>query len=99
MSQHRFSVPPEQAESVLTDASAALSALFALDAHMEQHTEWFKRTSAALGMTPQRQDNAAKNARAKEHMQTEQMRALRRDLADLAADAEAVLPPDHPASG
>lgn len=90
--QHRFGVPSEAATATLADASAALSALFALDAHLKHHTEWLRRASVARGDTPQRQDDVAKDARAKQSVALEQTRALRADLAELAADAEAALP-------
>jgi hypothetical protein len=91
---HRFRVPPEQAAATLADAGNAVSALLSLDAHMEHHLAWLSGAAVAIGMTQTDEEEPTKDARAVANVQMEQMRALRRDLADLAADAEAVLPGD-----
>ena len=88
----RFSVPPEHALLTLADASGGLSALFALDAHIAHHLKWFDEAAAAFGRTPADADETTKDARAAANAQLEPIRALRTDLAELAADAEAALP-------
>ena len=89
----RFHVPPEQALLTLADASGGLSALFALDRHAEHHVAWLTEASEAFGHAPYG-DDEMKDARAVANAQTETIRALRTELAELAADAEAQLPGD-----
>jgi len=88
----RFEVPGDEAAATLTEASAALSALFALDAHIQHHLVWLAEAAEAFGKGPDLDDEQTKDARAASNAQTERMRALRGDLADLAADAEEQLP-------
>ena len=90
MSALRFAVPPDQALLTLADASGGLSALFAFDAVMRHHTEWLTDAAQALGRDDE--DDEMKDARATANAQTETIRALRTELAELAADAEAQLP-------
>jgi hypothetical protein len=89
----RFHVPPDQALLTLADASGGLSALFALDRHAEHHVAWLTEASEAFGHAPYG-DDEMKDARAVANAQTETIRALRTELAELAADAEAQLPGD-----
>ena len=75
----------------LADASGGLSALFALDSHIERHLDWLLR-AGEVGQRPMRSDAATKDARALANAQIETVRALRRELAELAVDAEQALP-------
>ena len=88
----RFVIPADQAAITLTESSDALTALFALDAHMQQHLDWLAEAAESFGKPPDLDDEATKDARAVANAQTDRMRALRTDLAELAADAEAQLP-------
>lgn len=90
MSALRFQVPSDQALLTLADASGGLSALFAFDAVMTHHGDWLAEAAEALGHG--REDEEMKDARATANAQTETIRALRTEIAELAADAEAVLP-------
>lgn len=92
MSPLRFAIPADQAAALLTECAGALTALFALDAHMQHHLNWLDEASATLGRGKDADDEATRDARAIANAQTERMRALRTDLAELAADGEAVLP-------
>jgi hypothetical protein len=87
----RFDVPADQALLTLADASGGLSALFALDRHAEHHVAWLTEASEAFGRPPYA-DDEIKDARAVANSQTATIRALRTELAELAADAEAQLP-------
>jgi hypothetical protein len=88
----RFAVPAEHALLTLADASGGLSALFALDAHIAQHLKWFEEAAMAFGRRPEDEDDQTKDARASANAQLDPIRALRTELAELAADAEARLP-------
>jgi hypothetical protein len=92
MSALRFQVPPEHALLTLADASGGLSALFAFDAQLAHHTAWLAEAADALGHGPDNEDDEMKDARATANAQTETIRALRTEIAELAADAEAQLP-------
>jgi hypothetical protein len=92
MSALRFQVPSDQALLTLADASGGLSALFAFDAVMAHHTGWLTEAAESLGHVPDSEDDEIKDARATANSQTETIRALRTELAELAADAEAQLP-------
>jgi hypothetical protein len=92
MSALRFQVPSDAALLTLADASGGLSALFAFDAVMAHHTEWLTEAAEALGHGREDEDDEMKDARATANSQTETIRALRTELAELAADAEAQLP-------
>ncbi|MGI8730926.1 MAG: hypothetical protein ACR2LK_13245 [Solirubrobacteraceae bacterium] len=88
----RFEIPSDQAAATQTECGGALSALFALDSHMQVHLDWLAEAGTALGRDPDADDEETRNARAVANAQTERMRALRSELAELAADAEAQLP-------
>jgi len=88
---YRFQVPSEHALLTLADASGGLSALFAFDAHMAHHLVWLDEAAADLGFTTEAVEEM-KDSRALANAQTEPIRALRTELAELAADAEAQLP-------
>jgi hypothetical protein len=88
----RYAVPADEAAKTLTECSDALTALFALDAHMQHHLDWLAEAADAFGKGPDLDDERTRDARAVANAQTERMRALRTDLAELAADAEAQLP-------
>ena len=90
MSVLRFHVPPEHALLTLADASGGLSALFTFDRHMAHHLAWLTEAAEALGHDTE--DDEMKDARAIANSQTDTIRALRTELAELAADAEAQLP-------
>jgi hypothetical protein len=92
MSALRFAVPSDQAVLTLADASGGLSALFAFDAVMAHHAQWLSEAAEALGHGPESEDDEMKDARATANAQTETIRALRTEIAELAADAEAQLP-------
>ena len=92
MSALRFAVPSDQALLTLADASGGLSALFAFDAVMAHHSAWLAEAAEALGHGPDSEDDEMKDARATANSQTETIRALRTEIAELAADAEAQLP-------
>ena len=92
MSVLRFQVPADQALLTLADASGGLSALFAFDAVMSHHTAWLTEAAEALGHDREDEDDEMKDARATANSQTETIRALRTEIAELAADAEAQLP-------
>ena len=92
MSVLRFAVPPDQALLTLADASGGLSALFALDAHIEHHLGWLREAAEAFGRNPESEGEQMRDARAAANAQLEPIRALRGELAELAADAEAALP-------
>ncbi len=92
MATLRFTIPDDQAAVTLDEASGALTALFALDAHMQHHLKWLGEAAEAFGKPPHLDDEETKDARAVANAQTERMRALRTELAELAADAEARLP-------
>jgi hypothetical protein len=92
MATLRFAIPADQASATLTEASEALTALFALDAHMEHHLDWLAEAARAFGKGPDFDDEQTRDARAVANAQTDRMRALRTDLAGLAADAAAQLP-------
>ena len=59
---------------------------------MQLHLDWLVNAAATLGKGPNLDDDETRDARAVANAQVERMRALRSDLADLAADAEAQLP-------
>jgi hypothetical protein len=99
MAALRFTIPSDQAAATLRECSAALSALFALDAHMQLHLDWLVTAAATFGKGPNLDDDETRDARALANAQVERMRALRSDLADLAADAEAQLPPGMASRG
>ncbi len=92
MAALRFPVPPDQALLALADASGGLSALFAFDAVMTHHGDWLAEAAVALGHGREAEDEEMKDARATANAQTETIRALRTEIAELAADAEAQLP-------
>jgi hypothetical protein len=92
MSVLRFQVPADQALLTLADASGGLSALFAFDAVMSHHTTWLTEAAEALGHGREDEDDEMKDARATANAQTETIRALRTEIAELAADAESQLP-------
>ena len=92
MATLRFTIPPEQAAATLSECGGALTALFALDAHMAHHLKWLDEAAEAFGKAPHLDDEETKDARAVANAQTDRMRALRSDLAELAADAESRLP-------
>jgi len=92
MAALRFLVPPDEALLTLADASGGLSALFAFDAVMVHHTGWLTEAAEALGRSGDDEDDEMKDARATANAQTETIRALRTEVAELAADAEANLP-------
>ncbi len=92
MSVLRFAVPPDQALLTLADASGGLSALFAFDAVLEHHTAELAEAAEALGRGADSEEDEMKDARAVANAQAETIRALRTELAELAADAEAQLP-------
>jgi hypothetical protein len=94
MTAYRFHVPPEHALLTLADASGGLSALFAFDADMQHHLVWLNEAAEAVGGAAVIEDEEMKDARALANAQTEPIRALRTELAELAADSEAQLPPD-----
>ena len=94
MTHLRFRVPSEHALLTLADASGGLSALFAFDAHMAHHLAWLSEAAEAVGGAAVIEDDEMKDTRAVANAQTEPIRALRTELAELAADAEAQLPPD-----
>jgi hypothetical protein len=94
MTAYRFQVPIEHALLTLADASGGLSALFAFDAHMQHHLSWLNEAAEAVGGAAVIEDEEMKDARALANAQTEPIRALRTELAELAADAEAQLPQD-----
>jgi hypothetical protein len=94
VSHLRFRVPSEHALLTLADASGGLSALFAFDAHMGHHLAWLNEAAEAVGGAAVMEDDEMKDTRALANAQTEPIRALRTELAELAADAEAQLPPD-----
>ena len=91
MTAYRFQVPPEHALLTLADASGGLSSLFAFDAHMAHHLAWLNEAAEGLGYTTEA-DPEMKDTRALANAQTEPIRALRTELAELAADAESQLP-------
>jgi hypothetical protein len=95
----RFAIPADQAPGTLAECSGALTALFALDAHMEHHLKWLAEAAEAFGKPGQLDDETTKDARAVANAQIDRMRALRSDLAELAADAEAQLPEGEPPAG
>jgi hypothetical protein len=88
----RFAIPEDQAAATLAESSGALTALFALDAHMGHHLKWLAEAAEAFGKPPHLDDEQTKDAQAVANAQTDRMRALRSDLAELAADAVAQLP-------
>jgi hypothetical protein len=94
MSALRFQVPPDEALLTLADASGGLSALFGFDAVMTHHTAWLTEAAEALGHSREGEDEEMKDARATANSQTETIHALRTEIAELAADAEAHLPGD-----
>ncbi len=99
MDAQRFAVPADQAAKTLKETSDALTALFALDAHMQHHLDWLAEAAKAFGKGPDLDDEQTRDARAVANAQTDRMRALRSDLAELAADAEAQLPEGEAATG
>jgi hypothetical protein len=99
MATLRFTIPADEASITLAETSGALTALFALDAHMQHHLTWLAEAGEALGNPAALDDEQTKDARAVANAQTERMRALRSDLAELAADAEAQLPASESATG
>jgi len=92
MATVRFAIPAEQAGATLKEAGDALTALFALDVHMEHHLAWLAAAAEAFGKGPDLDDERTRDARAVANAQTDRMRALRSELAELAADADAMLP-------
>ncbi len=99
MATIRYAIPEDQAAITLEETGGALTALFALDAHMQHHLKWLAEAAEAFGKPPHLDDEETKDARAAANAQTERMRALRTDLAELAADAEAQLPSGETARG
>lgn len=93
MTALRFQVPREHALLTLADASGGLSALFAFDADMQHHLAWLNEAAEAVGGGAAFDDEEMKDTRALANAQTEPIRALRTELAELAADAEQHLPP------
>jgi DNA repair exonuclease SbcCD ATPase subunit len=88
----RFHFSEEYALSILGLASVSASALFALEQHLQLHTDWLARASEKLTGATRREDDQAKDARAAAAAQMERMKALRKDIVELAADAESMLP-------
>jgi hypothetical protein len=95
----RFEIPADQAAQTLSETSGALTALFALDAHMQHHLGWLAAAAETFGKGPNLDDEPTKDARAVANAQTERMRALRTEIAELAADAETQLPAGVAAGG
>jgi len=93
----RFDIPADQAAETLAETSGALTALFALDAHMQHHLGWLADAAEAFGKGPDLDDEPTKDARAVTNAQTDRMRALRTEIAELAADAETRLAPGEAA--
>jgi len=71
-----------------------LSALFDFDAHTEHHVAWLTEAAEAFGAAISTDDDEIRDARAVANSQTETVRALRTEIAELAADAESQLPAD-----
>lgn len=94
----RFAIPADQAAGTLVECSGALTAMFALDAHMRHHLTWLTEAAASFGKGPDLDDAQTRDARAVANAQTDRMRALRSELAELAADAEAQLAQEETAS-
>lgn len=92
MTALRFQVAPEHALLTLADASGGLSALFAFDRHMAHHLAWLNEAAESVGGAATSDDDEMKDTRALANAQTEPIRALRTELAELAADAEQQLP-------
>jgi hypothetical protein len=88
----RFHVPPEHALLTLADAGGGLSALFDFDRHTAHHVAWLTEAAEAFGEAISTDDDEIRDARAIANSQTETVRALRTEIAELAADAEAQLP-------
>lgn len=93
MAPHGFRIAPEHASSTCADAARAVSTLFALDQHMARHNAWLAQAATELGLDTRIDPIAAKDARAKAKALFDQLRALRRELADLALDAAAATVP------
>ncbi|MDX6585974.1 MAG: hypothetical protein QOI31_447 [Solirubrobacterales bacterium] len=88
----RFHFSEEYALSILGLASVGASALFALEQHLELHSDWLAQAAEALTGDTRSDDDRAKNARAAAAAQMDRMKALRTDITELAADAESMLP-------
>lgn len=94
-SYHRYEIPPERALSIAAGASVALSSLLALEKHESEATIYLKNLTAEIGVADDRDEksDADREAEARKTALLDQVQALRRDVADLAADAAALLPP------
>ena len=77
MATVRFSDPRRPGRATLSECSGALTALFALDAHMQHHLKWLAEAAEAFGKPPHLDDEQTKDARAVANAQTDRMRALR----------------------
>ena len=86
MATVRFEIPADQAAVTLSECSDALTALFALDAHMQQHLKWLAEAAEAFGKPPDLDDEA------------DEGRAGRRERADRphARAAHAISPSSPP---
>lgn len=92
---HRYKVPPERALSIAAGASGALSSLLALEKHESEAATYLENLMAEINVEEARREKTAadRDAEARKTALLDQVQALRRDVADLAADAAALLPP------
>lgn len=94
-SYNRYEIPPERALSIGAGASGALSSLLALEKHESEAAIYLKNLRAEIDVANNRDrmTDADQEAETRKTALLDQVQALRRDVADLAADAAALLPP------
>jgi hypothetical protein len=95
----RYSFPPERALSIWGCAGAMLSSLHSLEQHEVAADRWLTDFKAQLGnMESDVPPEPPDDSQAIRTALLDQLGALRRDLADLTADADSYLP-EVPAGG
>ena len=94
----RFAVPPDNAKAVMVAAGAAVKGISGIDAVLADQEAAREDAASRPGFPPLPEPNEELlTARAVREASLEQARALRRDLAELLADAESVWLADRPA--
>jgi hypothetical protein len=96
----RYDISQDRALSVMGCASVALSSLLAWEKHEREAATLLENLRSEIGISEEGDANPAthRDAQAVKAALSDQVRALRKDLADLAADAASVLPPPEGAS-
>jgi len=95
----RFDFPPEDALSNFSGAVVALNALLGLERHLAAADTWLATALVEAGEAgaslPGLDTPAQRDAEARRAALRDRTASLRADLADLAVDAESLLPEQH----